>query len=90
MQGVGLLDGDKTPLGYGSNKFAVILEGKMDVLEHIWLTGSTRTEEEKQRLKQGLKEFGKQFDFIGVDWFKSKYYDLNDEKQIEEYIKNSC
>ena len=90
MQGVGLLEGDKAPLGYGSYKFAVILEEKTGVLENIWITGRTETEQERQNLKQGLKEFGKQFEFIGVDWFKSEYYDLNDEKQIEEYIKNSC
>ena len=90
MQGVGLLEGDKAPLGYGSNKFAIIIEGKTGVLENIWITGGTGTDEERQSLKQGLKEFGKQFEFIGVDWFKSEYYDLNDVKQIEEYIKNSC
>tara|TARA_R110001592_G_scaffold332332_1_gene615656 strand:+ start:894 stop:1472 length:579 start_codon:yes stop_codon:yes gene_type:complete len=87
MQGGGLLEGDKAPLGYGSKKFAIIIEGKTDVLENIWITGRTDTDEERQSLKQGLKEFGKQFDFIGVDWFKSDYYDLNDEKKIEEYIK---
>lgn len=90
MQGIGLLEGDKAPLGYGSNKFAVILEGKTDVLENIWITGRTTTGAERNSLKNGLKEFGRQFEFIGVDWFKSEYYDLNDEKQIEEYIKNSC
>ncbi len=90
MQGVGILEGDKAPLGYGSNKFAIIIEGTSGVLENIWITGKTDTDEERQNLKQGLKEFGKQFEFIGVDWFKSEYYDLNDEKQIEEYIKNSC
>lgn len=90
MQGVGLLEGDKAPLGYGSNKFAIIIEGKTGVLENIWITGRTQTDEERQNLKQGLQEFGKQFDFIGVDWFKSEYNDLNDEKHIEEYIKNSC
>jgi hypothetical protein len=90
MQDVGLLAGGKVPLGYGSNKFAVILEGKMDFLENIWLTGRTETEAERRNLKQGLKEFGKQFGFIGVNWYKSEYYDLNDEKQIEEFIKNSC
>jgi len=90
MQGVGLLEGDKAPLGYGSNRFAVIIEAKSGILENIWITGSTETDQERQNLKQGLKEFGKQFDFIGVDWFKSAYYDLNDEKQIEEYVKNCC
>lgn len=90
MQGVGLLEGDKAPLGYGSNRFAVIIEDKSGVLENIWITGNTETDQERQYLKQGLQEIGKQFDFIGVDWFKSEYYDLNDEKQIEEYIKNSC
>ncbi|GAA4301204.1 hypothetical protein [Aestuariibaculum suncheonense] len=90
MQGVGLLEGDKAPLGYGSNKFAVIIEDKSGVLENIWITGSTETDQERQNLKQGLQEIGKQFEFIGIDWFKSEYYDLNDEKKIEDYIKNSC
>ena len=90
MQGVGLLEGEKAPLAYGSNKFAIIIEGNTGVLENIWITGSTQTDEEKQKLKQGLKEFGKQFEFIGVDWYKSEYYDLYNEKQIDEFIKNSC
>lgn len=90
MQGVGLLEGDKAPVGYGSNKFAIIIEGETGLLKNIWISGRTQTDEERKKLKQGLKEFGMQFEFIGVDWFKSEYYVLNDEKQIEEYIKNSC
>ena len=90
MQGAGLLEGDLVPLGFGTNKFAVILEGKSGILENIWLTGKTETEAERQSLKQGLIEFGKRFGFIGMDWSRSRYYALNHEKQVEEYIKNSC
>lgn len=89
MQGLGILEGDKVPLGYGSNKFAIMIEGISGVLENLWITGRTDTDEERQSLKQGLKEFGKQFDFIVVDWFKGEYYDLNDEKQIEGYLKTA-
>lgn len=90
MQGVGLLEGNKAPIGYGSNKFAVILEGKTELLENIWITGRTETEAQRHSLKQGLKEFGIQFEFIGINWFKSEFYDLNNEKQIENFIKYSC
>ena len=90
MQDVGLLEGDKVPIGFGTNSFAVILESKTDMLENIWITGRTENENDRHNLKKGLIAFGKQFNFIGVDWFKSKFYDLGDEKQVEEYIINSC
>jgi hypothetical protein len=90
MQQVGLLEGDKTPKGFGTNNFAVILERESGLLKNIWITGHTQTEIDRKQLKIGLKEFGKKFNFIGVDWYKSEYYDLNEENQIEDYIKNSC
>ncbi|MBO3696971.1 hypothetical protein [Roseivirga sp. E12] len=90
MQGVGLLEGDNAPLGYGSRDFAVILEGDADILENIWITGQTENDVDRQNLKLGLIEFGKQFSFIGVNWYNSGYYDLSDEKQVEEYINNIC
>ena len=89
-QGIGPVEGDNVPLGYGSCNIAVILESKSDLLENIWLTGGTATETEKQQLKKGFKEFAQQFDFIGVDWFAFRYYDLNKQNQLEGFIKNSC
>jgi hypothetical protein len=90
MQDVGLLEDDKAPVGFGTDSFAVILESKTDILEDIWITGKTENENDRLNLKNGLLKFGRQFDFMGVDWFKSKFYDLSDEKQVEEYIINSC
>jgi len=89
-QGIGPLEGDKVPLGFGSCNIAVILESKSSLLENIWLTGGTATETEKQQLIQGFREFARQFGFIGVDWFASRHYDLNNQKQLEAFIKNSC
>lgn len=90
IQGIGLLEGAKAPLAYGSNTFAVLLEGKTDILENIWITGRTQSDADRQGLKQGLQEFGKQFNFIGVNWFTANYFDLNDEKQMNEFINTSC
>jgi hypothetical protein len=90
MQGVGLLKGDKAPVGFGTNRFAVIMEDKLGFLENIWITGHADNEENKLKLKNGIREFGKQFNFLGINWFKSEFYDLSDEKEIEKFIKNSC
>lgn len=90
MQNTGLLEGANTPLGYGSRSFAIILESESEYLKNIWLTGHIETESERQALKKGLVNFCNKFDFIGVDWYKAEYYNLNSEKQIAEYIKNSC
>jgi hypothetical protein len=89
-QGAGLLEGDQVPLGYGSPTFAVMLERQEDLLADIWFTGNTKTDEERQSLHQGFQTFGRQFDFIGADWFRSEYHDLNDEKQLAAFIQNSC
>jgi len=89
-QNVGHLTGEKVPFGFGSNKFAILLENENGILKYIWTTGRIENEELEKQFVNGLSEFTKAYDFLAVDWFKSESYDLNNEKEITEFIKNSC
>jgi len=90
MEGVGLLEGEQVPLAYGSNNFAILLEGKSNHLESVSFTGRTKTNQDRDNLKLGLMEFLKRYDFIGVNWFRTEYYELDTEKQIEIFIEKNC
>jgi hypothetical protein len=90
MQGVGLLQGHKAPLGFGTNRFAIMCDKQNDLLKNIWVTGKTDTEEEKQRLVHALLSFGQAFNFIAVNWFQCQYYNLIERQSVEEFVKNSC
>ncbi len=90
MEGVGLLEGDRAPLGYGTNKFAILCEKRNQLLENIWITGQTRSQEDKQRLIAALLLLGQTFNFIGVNWYKGEYYDLVEKKSVEEFVNISC
>lgn len=90
MQGVGLLQGDKALLGFGTNKFAVMLDTEGRLLKNIWLTGSTRTEKESKILADTLLSIGQEYNFIAVNWFNGNFYNLVERQSVEEFIKNSC
>jgi hypothetical protein len=90
MQGVGLIEGDKAPLGFGMNKFVVICSREKNLLKHIWISGQTNSEEERNKLSHGLLSFGQSFNFIGVNWFKCEYYNLVEKESVDEFVKNSC
>jgi hypothetical protein len=90
MQGVGLLQGDKALLGFGTNNFAVMLDKDGKLLKNIWLTGSTRTEKESKILADTLLSIGQEYNFIAVNWFKGNFYNLVERQSVEEFIKNSC
>ena len=90
MQGVGLLEGDKAPIGFGTNKFAIMCEKEGGLLKDIWLTGHTDNEEDKHKLINALALIGKTFNFIGVNWFKCEHYNLIEISSIKEFVKNSC
>lgn len=89
-QNVGHLTGEKVPFGFGSNKFALILDHENGKLKYIWTTGRIENEELEKKFKNGLSKFAKTFNFLAIDWFKSEAYDLQSEKGITEFIKNSC
>ena len=90
MQGVGLIqDEDKVTFGFGTNRFAIMCEKKDDLLENIWVTGHTDTEEEKQKLINTLELLGKAYNFIAVNWYAGKYYNLIDKESAEDFVKTS-
>lgn len=90
MQGAGLLQGDKAPLGFGTNKFAVMCDKQNDLLKNIWVTGHTDSVDEKQQLVDALFLFGQAFSFIAVNWYRGEYYNLVKRSDIEEFVTNSC
>ena len=89
-QNAGLLTDEEVPFGFGSNKFALLLDNENDILKYIWTTGRIEDDELKKQFANGLSDFAKKYDFIAVDWFKSEFYDLHNENGISEFIKNSC
>jgi hypothetical protein len=90
MQDVGLLTGDKAPLGFGGKHFAIICDKQSRLLKHIWLTGHTKNDEERQKLITALKLIGSNYNFIGVDWFKCEYYNLVEDVSVKEFVETSC
>lgn len=90
MQGVGLIEGNKSTLGFGTNKFAIMCEEQNGLLKNIWVTGRTTTEAEKEQLLKSLLSFGHRYNFIVVDWFKGEYYNLVERDSVEEFVKNCC
>ena len=90
MQGVGLLQGDRAPLGFGTNEFAIMCDKQTSFLKNIWVTGHADTEEEKQKLVDALLLFGQTFNFIAVNWYRGEYYNLVERNSVEEFVTNSC
>jgi hypothetical protein len=89
MQGVGLLEGAKAPLGFGTNKFAIMCERQNDLLKDIWITGHTDTEADQQKLVAAILLIGRHFNFIAVNWYQGQYYNLMEKEMVEEFVKNS-
>ena len=88
MQGLGLLEGDKAPLGFGTNKFAIMCERQNDLLKDIWITGHADTEGDQQKLVAALLSIGHHFNFIAVNWYQGQYYNLAEKEMVEEFVKN--
>ncbi len=89
MQGVGILEGDKAPLGFGTSKFAVMCDRRNNILENIWMTGKADSEG-KQKLISALLSFGQAFNFIAVNWYQGDYYNLVEKDSVEEFVISSC
>ena len=89
MQGVGILQGDKAPLGFGTNRFAIICERQGNLLKDIWMTGQAHTEAEKQKLINALLAIGQEFNFFAVNWYHGEYYNLVERQSVEEFVKTS-
>ena len=90
MQGVGLLQDDRAPLGFGTTKFALMCDKQKDLLKNIWLTGHKDTQEEKEKLVDTLLLFGQSFNFIAVNWYSGEYYNLVERYNVEDFVTNSC
>ncbi len=90
MQGVGLIQDNKTTIGFGTNKFAIMCEKKNELLSDIWLTGHTETDENKKRLVDALLLFGHTFNFIAINWYRGEHYNLIERQSVEDFVKNSC
>jgi hypothetical protein len=88
MQDVGLLEGDKAPVGFGTNRFAIMCNVKSGLIEDIWITGKPDNDIDRQLLFTALYKIGQTFGFFVVDWYKTKYYSLDTKDEIEEFIKN--
>jgi hypothetical protein len=90
MEGVGLLQGDTAPIGFGTNKFAIMCDRQGTLLKNIYLTGHTTTEKERETLVAALLSLGRTFNFIAVNWYKDEYYNLIEEVNVAEFVKSSC
>jgi hypothetical protein len=85
MQGVGLLQGESAPFGFGSNTFAIMCEQRNNLLTDIWITGRTVGDEEKNKLIEVLFQLGQTFDFIAVNWYSGEYYNMAERSSVEQF-----
>lgn len=90
LQSIGLKKSEDPPLGFGAQKFGVMLEENNGHLNRIWLTGFTENEEIKRKTKSGLHDFCKSFNFIAVNWYQGTVFDLRKENELEEFMNNVC
>jgi len=90
MQSIGLLQGDNAPLGFGTNNFAVICDKQNQLLKNIWVTGHTITPDDIEKLTDALLSFGQSYNFLAVNWFQARYYNLVERQSVEEFVKTSC
>lgn len=73
-------------LAYGNSKFAIIVERKNKLLEHIWFSGHVHEEAVKQKLIEILLSLGRLYKFTGVNWYKCEYYHLTERESVEDFI----
>ena len=90
VQYEGFVEGDRAPLGFGTNTFAIICRKEKELIKDIWIAGHTKTEEDRGKLIAALLLLGQTLNFIAVNWFKSEYYNLVERQSVEEFIKDSC
>lgn len=90
VQHVGHLTGEKVPFGFGSDKFAVLLEEEDGKLKHLWITGRIENKDLEEKFKKALLNFANTYDFLAINWFKSESYDLQTEEGVDEFMRNSC
>lgn len=90
MQDIGFLEDTNAPFGFGTNNFAILFDIKKDIVENIWLAGQVSNLDDRKKLVNGLYKFGKSYNFLGVNWFRCKYYDLRQKDQVETLIEISC
>ncbi len=88
MQDIGLLEGDKAPLGFGTNSFAVIFENEGRLVKEIWITGQISNGKDHHKVANALLLLGKEYDLIAVNWFKCEYYDLIERISVEEFVES--
>ncbi len=91
QQGVGKMTSYNPPYGFGTTSFAVLIDqdDKTGYLEHISLTGKVNPSK-LDKLTTGLMNFASKYDFIGVNWYRTFYSQLTNEKEAKEFIINSC
>ncbi len=85
IQGVGLLQGENVPLGFGTNTFAIMCERRNNLLTDIWITGRTVTKEEKDKLIDTLFQLGQAFNFIAVNWYSGEYFKMVERSSVEQF-----
>jgi len=88
-QDVGLIEGEKAPLGFGTKNFVILCDKDGSLLKNISITGRCRHEEENKALINALLSFGQQFNFIAVNWYQGEYYNLIEMQSVEEFVKKS-
>lgn len=86
MQGEELLEKSKIPLAFGNKDFAIIIESKDALLENIWITGAVDTQGNLIEVKKCFLEFATKYNFIAVNWFLCRSYNLKIEKEIEDFL----
>ena len=90
MEGVGFLSDYNVPLGFGSSRFAILLEHEDKIVKHIWITGEPQHDNEIAKIISGLFQIGQEYDMVGVNWFQDEYYVLKELKQVNEFVENIC
>lgn len=88
MQGVGVLEGEKTPLAYGTNKFAILFDKQGTIVKNISITGWPETEDDKERIISALLILGQEYNFLAVNWYQGEYYNLIQKQNIEAFINS--
>ena len=86
MLGVGLLKGERAPLGFGTNKFAILCATRNDLLTDISLRGCPEDDDEKQKLIDILLLLGQTFSFFAVNWHSCEHYNLIERSSVEKFI----
>jgi hypothetical protein len=88
MQWVGLLKGDKAPVGYGTNQYGLMYDLHSNLIKNIYIIGHIKDEDDRKKITNALLKIGESFNFIAVNWWRHEYCTLEKSETIYEFVKN--